>query len=214
MDTDIERWKTAQTAEASHRSHGSHESSFPDVLSQYGITPKTLEGKNVLAVGAGTGIIHGLEIQCNNVAVDPLTSAFSDVLEESTGELITAIGENLPFEDDSFDIVINRNVLDHTVQPGTVLDEIRRVLRPGGKFIFNVNTFRIPRIIRKRLSYIDTPHPHHFSPSEIQTMLVTHGFEIEQQRVEKMNLNLSDPTIKRIIAVTVFRIRKVRIIST
>lgn len=40
--------------------------------------------------------------------------------------------EELPFSDTSFDHVISIVVLEHTAEPARVLEEFRRVLRPGG----------------------------------------------------------------------------------
>ena len=42
------------------------------------------------------------------------------------------LAESLPFADNSFDLVTCQTVLIHTAEPGTVLDEMIRVVRPGG----------------------------------------------------------------------------------
>jgi ubiquinone/menaquinone biosynthesis C-methylase UbiE len=39
---------------------------------------------------------------------------------------------DLPFEDDSFDVVFSQTVLYHIPDPGKALAEVKRVLRPGG----------------------------------------------------------------------------------
>ena len=46
--------------------------------------------------------------------------------------LQVGVAEALPFADASFDLVILDNVLEHVQDRGRSLDEIRRVLRPGG----------------------------------------------------------------------------------
>lgn len=43
--------------------------------------------------------------------------------------------ESLPFPDESFDVVVCDNVLEHLDQPARVFSEVRRVLRPGGVFL-------------------------------------------------------------------------------
>ncbi len=44
-------------------------------------------------------------------------------------------GVNLPFPDESFDLVYSRQVFEHVRHPDQVTREIRRVLRPGGVFV-------------------------------------------------------------------------------
>lgn len=46
--------------------------------------------------------------------------------------------DELPFEDRSFDTVISFHVLEHTEEPATVLREMARVLRPGGRVLLAV----------------------------------------------------------------------------
>jgi SAM-dependent methyltransferase len=41
----------------------------------------------------------------------------------------------LPFFDDAFDVIICAEVLEHTRTPELVLNELRRVLKPGGKLL-------------------------------------------------------------------------------
>ncbi len=50
-------------------------------------------------------------------------------------EVIETKGENLPFEDNSFDLVHARQVLHHASDLGQMCKEIYRVLKPGGTFI-------------------------------------------------------------------------------
>jgi ubiquinone/menaquinone biosynthesis C-methylase UbiE len=50
--------------------------------------------------------------------------------------LVEAPAEALPFEDGSFDTVVSLAVLCTVDDPSRVLQEIPRVLRPGGRFVF------------------------------------------------------------------------------
>jgi SAM-dependent methyltransferase len=47
-------------------------------------------------------------------------------------ELVSYDGSNMPFESDSFDIVISTAVLEHVVDMKTFVQELQRVTRPGG----------------------------------------------------------------------------------
>jgi len=45
-------------------------------------------------------------------------------------------GSGLPFDDDTFDVVFTRYVLEHVAEPEEFLAEVYRVLKPGGSFFF------------------------------------------------------------------------------
>jgi len=97
---------------------------------------------SVLEIGCGSGIDalqfvrHGARytgIDLTPAAVD-LTSRALDVFGFS-GESHVADAEALPFEDASFDLVYSHGVLHHTPDTQRAVDEVRRVLRPGGRAI-------------------------------------------------------------------------------
>ncbi len=46
-------------------------------------------------------------------------------------------GEHLSFKDECYDMVFSINTLHHFIQPHKVLDELIRVLKPGGKLILS-----------------------------------------------------------------------------
>jgi ubiquinone/menaquinone biosynthesis C-methylase UbiE len=54
------------------------------------------------------------------------------------GEFHHGDGEHLPFADNQFDVIYTNGVIHHTPNTNYVIDEIWRVLRPGGKAIVMV----------------------------------------------------------------------------
>lgn len=52
---------------------------------------------------------------------------------------VFAVAGVLPFANESFDTVLCTQMLDDVPEPVVVLDEIRRVLKPGGKLILTIN---------------------------------------------------------------------------
>lgn len=46
-------------------------------------------------------------------------------------------GEQLPFAENCFDVVTANMVVEHLAEPERVFGEVRRVLRPGGRFVFH-----------------------------------------------------------------------------
>lgn len=65
--------------------------------------------------------------------------------------VIRGRGEDLPFADESFHLVVSIWVLEHLRSPQTVLREVRRVLRPGGHFVFLTPNLRNPLLAFNRL---------------------------------------------------------------
>jgi ubiquinone/menaquinone biosynthesis C-methylase UbiE len=48
---------------------------------------------------------------------------------------MTADATDLPFEDESFDLVLSFGILHHISAWPTVIDEVSRLLRPGGDYV-------------------------------------------------------------------------------
>jgi SAM-dependent methyltransferase len=94
--------------------------------------------------------------------------------------------ERLEFPDDSFALVATANMLDHVQDPGAVLAEARRVLKPGGSLLLTVDTFSALGKARFRLvsrrKWQDTTfvraHPHRFSSEDVMRIITTAGFRV------------------------------------
>jgi ubiquinone/menaquinone biosynthesis C-methylase UbiE len=66
--------------------------------------------------------------------------------------IIRGRGENLPFAAASFDLIVCVWVLEHLDHPEVVFNEVRRVLRPGGHFVFLTPNLRNPLLLMNRLA--------------------------------------------------------------
>jgi len=108
-------------------------------------TLKHCEAKSILEVGCGDGNIlrHLAETQPRAERLvgvdvkDPTSHVPAALLENPKFEWLTAPGHELPFEDDTFDLVVIAHVLHH-LEPRRIdatLAEMLRVLRPGGIFL-------------------------------------------------------------------------------
>jgi SAM-dependent methyltransferase len=51
------------------------------------------------------------------------------------GDVVTGAGEALPFAKESFDLVLSHEVLEHVADDQAAIDEIVRILRPGGRLV-------------------------------------------------------------------------------
>jgi SAM-dependent methyltransferase len=102
-------------------------------------------GRRVLEVGCGAGVdlarfakggatVVGVDLASS--AVDLARANFAQ--QGLAGEFHVADGEQLPFADDSFDFVFAHGVVQYTANPQKLVDECRRVLKPGGEAVFQV----------------------------------------------------------------------------
>jgi SAM-dependent methyltransferase len=95
----------------------------------------------VIEVGSGA---HGLIFYFgarNGIGVDPLAASYASLFPQwqRTALTVAAIGEQLPFPNNSFDVVICDNVVDHAESPATIVKELARILAVGGLLYFTVN---------------------------------------------------------------------------
>jgi SAM-dependent methyltransferase len=99
-----------------------------------------LPDDRLLEVGSGA---HGLVFQfgCKrSVGCDPLAAEYATLFPwQRLVPTLTARGEELPFPDGAFDIVLCDNVADHAEDPAAIVAELVRVLAPGGVLYFAVN---------------------------------------------------------------------------
>lgn len=97
---------------------------------------------DVLEIGAGTGANLALYNGVESLTVTEPEPPMLRRLEQRAKDVapramvMRAPAEDLPFNDDSFDTVVSTLVLCGVDDQPRALRELRRVLRPGGQFIF------------------------------------------------------------------------------
>lgn len=146
----------------------------------------------VLEIGSGpVGIVNFLEWGERH-AVDPLEHFYRTRpalvgLRKPGVSYFTGTGENLEFDDASFSLVIIDNVIDHTFEPGTIMREIGRVLRPDGYLYLSVNVHTgWGALLHTALAVlqIDKGHPYTFTSRRLRELLTAHRFAIVAERVQ------------------------------
>lgn len=121
-----------------------------EVLAYLGHDARWLEDKTVVTVGCGcTGDLSAFPAGAK-IAIDPLLYAYQQLgmlIRDEVGSptVHLSVGaENLPLLDESADLVICRNALDHMPDPGAALGEIWRILTRGGTVFISVDVGGTP----------------------------------------------------------------------
>ena len=145
------------------------------------------KGKNLLEIGCGAGIdlvrfagggakVTGIDL--SNTAIDLACKN----IERSgyNADLRVMNGECMQFADNTFDVVYAHGVLQYTADSAKMINEIHRVLRPGGEAILMVyNKYSWLNLMRKvtrvPLEHEDAPVLKKFSVSELRWLL--HSFQ-------------------------------------
>jgi SAM-dependent methyltransferase len=98
--------------------------------------------RTVLDAGCGVGWGTKLLLDAGAAAatgLDLSEQALESARDRTAGRATLVRGDlqQMPFEDDSFGLVVCFEAIEHVEEPGTALDELRRVLAPGGVLLIS-----------------------------------------------------------------------------
>jgi SAM-dependent methyltransferase len=159
----------------------------------YPVLSRQLPGR-VLDIGCGIGdfLKHrgantvGVDVNPHNVA-----SCVRDGLD---AHVIT--GGKYPFGDAVFDSAITDNVLEHLPEPNPLLDEARRVLKPGGTLLVGVPG---------RRGYASDPdHKRFYDRQTLRQTLESFGFKTKRMISMPLPLSWLDENVSQYCVYGVF----------
>lgn len=168
-------------------------SNFLPFIRHWGIEQDYFCNKSVLEIGSGPfGFFSALARMGTEFLPDDLVIAdslmefyqqfeLSGMMPENAIKL-QARGEEIPLPDNSFDIILTTNTLDHVNNYNGFMSEIRRLLKPDGVLLFSVHVVSdMFKWCRPLLKIIDRNHPHHFMERCLQNILIENKFESKRQ---------------------------------
>ena len=110
-----------------------------------GWSPEELRGCDLVEIGCGPlGMIEFLPGR-RKVACDPLNDHYARLFRRArsgTVRYCSRLDDLLPSEAGAFDLAICFNVLDHTRDSRKLFDSFMSLVKPGGRFLLQVNTVR------------------------------------------------------------------------
>jgi len=141
----------------------------------------------VLDFGCGEGQFANLiQPHCESVfGIDVSELALQKAMKEFSSIDFKRMPDNghLPYEDKFFDTITALDVMEHILDIETVLEEINRILKPGGHLLIATSELTVLKTILISLRYLDdyfyptTPHIRHFTRSNLTDLLAKKGFK-------------------------------------
>lgn len=95
---------------------------------------KDLEGRRLLDAGCGTGYFshRALSAGARVTSVDIGVNLLKEARKKGAPQPVASDVTRLGFADNTFDVVVSSECIEHTPSPETAVSELIRVLRPGG----------------------------------------------------------------------------------
>jgi 2-polyprenyl-3-methyl-5-hydroxy-6-metoxy-1,4-benzoquinol methylase len=146
---DLSLWNEADTSKAAYE-YGYAEEFW--IWFDGHISARDLADKDVLDAGCGWG---GKAVYFAEHSGLRSMTAFDIAWDMSAPEqfarergvescrFLNASVEEMPFEDESFDVVLMEDVLEHVTDPARALEECARVLRPGGRLFLRFPSIKM-----------------------------------------------------------------------
>jgi ubiquinone/menaquinone biosynthesis C-methylase UbiE len=166
---------------------------------------------SVLDIGCGTGSFAALVAKDANYrvsAVDPAKNMIAECGKHAMEagvkvDFRIASAGRLPFADESFDMVFSNGALHHWQDPVAGLNEIHRVLKPGGRVMINdlhknVDRNELDRVVGSRIespqarqAFLEFAPRGAFSREEVSGYLEKSRFEKFDVRQKTVNLEIT-----------------------
>ena len=156
-----------------------------------------LKPKTIIDVGAGTGYcakkLRERYPEASVTAVDLAQSMLETIPEPIS--TICASAENLPLPDDSVDLVVSNMMIHWCLDVQKAIDEMHRVLKPGGLLLFTTLGPDSLHEMRESWATVDDfNHVHHFyDMHDLGDALLRTGLHDPVMDAHNLLLNYRDP---------------------
>jgi 2-polyprenyl-3-methyl-5-hydroxy-6-metoxy-1,4-benzoquinol methylase len=157
--------------------------SIKDIVARAeGIVDFTNPGLNVLDVGTGMGdsliyLKQSVNTKANYYAIESSEVCLANLREHNINVLTSDVDSQWHLEhQNKFDVIIMRHVLEHFLDPRSVLQKVRHVLRPGGVLYIAVpDAKNAARPLLRR--YFRVVHVSYFSRISLTNLLTQVGLK-------------------------------------
>jgi len=175
--------------------------SYPDHLARYLYDRYSIQpGMKLLDIGCGRGEFLRGFMRCGVKGYGADRSRAASALCPEA-QLCVADLENdvLPFEDNSFDVVFSKSVIEHFYYPERMIKEIYRVLKPGALVITMCPDWEF----NMRIYFEDYTHRTPFTLSSLRDIQLIHGFDdVQCERFRQLPILWKYPLLLPFVELT------------
>lgn len=120
----------------------------PFYTTHFGLDKAFYANKKVMDIGCGPrGSLEWATNAAECIGLDPLAEKYLKMgADKHRMRYVNAGSEDIPFEDNYFDIVTSFNSLDHVDDLNQSIAELTRVLKPNGVFLFIADIHEQPTV--------------------------------------------------------------------
>jgi len=147
----------------------------------------------ILEIGCGIGtVVHELSKKGHDIIGIDISSEAIEYGRKKYGSMSLEVqaAETLPYEDKSFEVVLSFDLFEHIAQIDKHISEVKRVLRPGGYYLFQTPN-RYSNIIYETLWTKSLQwrryHPSLHSPGQLRRRMARHGFKTQFVKMNPIN---------------------------
>jgi ubiquinone/menaquinone biosynthesis C-methylase UbiE len=148
-----------------------------------------LQRSRVLEVGAGSGrdSVRLVKMGATVFVLDYVPGSLSVVKKEAVKAgvdvfLVCADATRMPFRDETFGVLFHQGLMEHFKNPGSLLEENRRVLARGGVLLVDVpQKYHIYTIVKHVLIFFGkwfAGWETEYTVAGLERLVASHGFEI------------------------------------
>ncbi len=115
-----------------------------------------------------------------------------DAAKKNIGKQVALLegeAENLPFDDAGFDLIASTNALHYFPDSITALQEMRRVISPGGNLVITdwCRDYFWMRLLNRILPWTKHAHVHTYNTTELEEKLSENGFKVVSKTRKKID---------------------------
>jgi len=148
------------------------------------LIPKNIQKMLEIGCNAGYESTHLEQLCFELISIDISEKGIEKTKKRGINAFVMDM-HKLTFENDTFDCVYANNVIEHAIRPNIVLNEIHRVLKNGGFFVFAIPQDGIEcgktkeEIIKLSEGWNPDLHVFKVTKDKLKEMLINHAFKID-----------------------------------